>query len=230
MTIKAVLFDLGNTLIKVDYDVTEAEVFRKILFSLEITKSSDEIKMAITNAGQEAKDLDLLSLFGKLKCEEYWYRWNSLVLKHLNIENDEIAKFCHTKWFDHFECSLFPEVKRVLLRLKQMGLKIGLIPNAYEEEIPLILEKANLEIDAFGVIVGADTIKKRKPDPDVFRYALKKLKVKAEETLFVGDRVDVDYRGAENAGMKAILIDRTESTDKSSLQTVTSLEEIFQHI
>lgn len=194
MITKAVLFDMGNTLI--DPMETEAEVFRRILFSLGISNSLEEIEMAIINAKQEAKDLDMPSLFGKLKSEEYWRRWDSLVLKHLNIENDEIAKLIQKKWFDYLECSLFREVKSVLLRLKQMGLKIGLIPTAYEEEIPFILGEANLEIDTFGVIVGADTVKKKKPDPDVFRYTLKKLKVKAEESLFVGDRGDVDYRGA----------------------------------
>lgn len=229
MRTKAVLFDLGNTLVKHDVE-TDAEVFRRILFSLGISKSLEDIKMAIMNTKQEAKDLDLHSLFGKLKCEEYWYRWDSLVLKHLNVSNNEIAKLIQARWLDHLECSLFPEVKKVLSRLRQMGLKIGLIATAYEEEIPIVLGKANLEIDIFDIIVGVDTVKKLKPDPDVFRYALKKLKVKAEESLFVGDHVDADYRGAENVGMKAILIDRTESKDKSSLRTITSLEEIFQYM
>jgi len=236
---------MGNTLIKVlpvgwnmhiedcftNEDVeTEAEVFRRILSSLGISNSLEEIKMAIMNAKQEAKDLGLLSLFGKLKSEEYWRRWDSLVLKHLNIENDEIAKLIQKKWFDYLECSLFPDVEGVLLRLKQMGLKIGLVTTAYEKEISIILGKSNLETDIFDVIVGADTVKKVKPDPDVFRYALKKLKVEAEESLFVGDLLDADYEGAENVGMKAILIDRTESKGKSSPRTITSLEEIFKHI
>ena len=231
MTTRAVLFDMGNTLIKYDVE-TEAEVFRRVLFSLGISKSVIEIKMAIMNAKQEAKDLDLLSLFGKMRCEEYWYRWDSLVLKHLNIDNDEIAKLVQTRWFDHLECSLFPEVKRVLLRLKQMGLKIGLVTTAYEEEIPLILGKANLEIDMFDIIVGADTVKKVKPDPDVFRYALKKLKVRPKESLFIGDLIDADYEGAEKVGIRAFLIKRKEAEGKKEigLRTITNLKEIFRYI
>jgi len=222
---------MGNTLIKYDVE-TEAEVFRRVLFSLGISKSVIEIKMAIMNAKQEAKDLDLLSLFGKMRCEEYWYRWDSLVLKHLNIDNDEIAKLVQTRWFDHLECSLFPEVKRVLLRLKQMGLKIGLVTTAYEEEIPLILGKANLEIDMFDIIVGADTVKKVKPDPDVFRYALKKLKVRPKESLFIGDLIDADYEGAEKVGIRAFLIKRKEAEGKKEigLRTITNLKEIFRYI
>ena len=127
------------------------------------------------------------------------------------------------------DCALFPEVKDVLLRLKQMGLKIGLVTNAYEEEISIILGKANLEKDIFDIIVGTDTVKTVKPDPDIFRYALKKLKVKPEETLFVGDSIVDDYKGAENVGMNAVLLERTESKTKScGLKTITSLEEIFE--
>lgn len=222
---------MGNTLVKYDVE-TEAEVFRRVLFSLGISKSVDEIKMAIMNTKQETKDLDLFSLFGKIRSEEYWHMWDSLVLKHLNIFNDEIAKLVQTMWFDHLECSLFHEVKRVLLRLKQMGLKIGLITTAYEEEIAIILGKANLEINIFDIIVGADTIKKVKPDPDVFRYALKKLKVKPEESLFVGDLIDADYKGAEKVSIHAALIQRTENKTNETygLRTITNLKEIFKYI
>jgi len=231
MKTKAVLFDMGNTLVKYDAE-TEAEVFRRVLLSLGISKSVDEIKMAIMNTKQETKDLDLFSLFGKIRSEEYWYRWDSLVLKHLNIDSDEIAKLIQARWFNHLDCSLFPRVKNVLLRLKQMGLKIGLITTAYEEEIAIILGKANLETTMFDIIVGADTIKKVKPDPDAFRYALRELKVRPEETLFIGDNIDADYRGAEEVGIKALLIERREVDSKKTrgLRTITNLKEIFRYL
>ncbi|NIU82600.1 MAG: HAD-IA family hydrolase, partial [Candidatus Korarchaeota archaeon] len=72
-------------------------------------------------------------------------------------------------------------------RLKQRGLKIGLISTAYEEEIHFIIEKADLEKTTFDIIVGVNTIRKVKPDPDIFNYAISRLKVKPEEAIFVGD-------------------------------------------
>jgi FMN phosphatase YigB (HAD superfamily) len=88
LTIKAVLFDLGNTLVKYDYGSSE-EVFQRILTSLGFHRSLEEIKKAFLNAEREAEDINLPSSLGKVKCEEYWYRWNYLVLKHLQMEENE---------------------------------------------------------------------------------------------------------------------------------------------
>ena len=232
MTTKAVLFDRGNTLVKYDLGSPE-EVLQRVLASIGIIRSVDEIEKAFLTAETEAKELNLLSLFGKIKCEEFWIRWDSLVLKHLRITgNEELAEAVQSKWFDHVDCTLFPEVKEVLLELKQKELKLGLISAAYKEEIALILGKSNLDKKRFDIIVGVDTIKKAKPHPDVFKHVLRKLKVKPEETLFIGDNIDADYEGAKKVGIKAILIQRTETnTEKTKgLRTISSLKEIFKYV
>jgi HAD superfamily hydrolase (TIGR01549 family) len=220
---------MGNTLVKYDYDSPE-EVFQRILTSLGFYRSLDEIKKAFLSAEREAEDTNLLSSFGKIKCEEYWYRWDSLVLKHLKIEeNEELPRIIHSKWMDFVYSTLYPEVREVLLELKRRGLKVGLISNGYEEEIDLVLEKADLEKATFDITVGVDTIKKVKPNPDIFKYAISKLNVKPEETIFVGDTVEADYKGAENAGIHALLIDRTEK-QQSDFKTIKNLKAILSQI
>lgn len=229
MITKAVLFDMGNTLIKFDVGSPE-EVFHKVLASMGIIRSVDEIKRAFWNAEEEAKNLNLLSLFGKIQREEYWHKWDSLVLKHLCIEEGkELAKVVQSKWFDHVDCTPYPEVKMVLSKLKQKKLALGLISNAYEEEINRTLRKASLEKEIFDIIVGVDTIKSVKPNPDIFRHAISKLNARPEETIFVGDNVEADYKGAENAGLHALLIDRTENMQRN-LRTIRNLKEIFSQI
>jgi len=154
------------------------------------------------------------------------------VLKHLGIaEHEELAKsFTHSKWMDFVDSTLYPEVKEVLLELKRRGLKVGLISNGYEEEIDLVLEKVDLEKATLDIIVGVDTMKKVKPNPDIFEYAINKLDVKPEETIFVGDNVEADYEGAENAGIHALLINRTEKKELSDLKTITDLKGILSQI
>ncbi len=230
MTIKAVLFDLGDTLIK--YDVVHpGEIFQRFLISMGISRSLDETKTAFINAEKEANDVNLLSSFGKMDREKYWNQWNALVLKHLGIaENVKSGRIIQTKWFDFVNFALYPEAKDVLMKLHQRGLKLGLISTDYEEGIHLILEKANLEKTTFNIIVGVDTVKKVKPDPDIFGYAISRLNVKPEEAMFVGDSVEADYKGAENAGLHALLIDRTEKQKQSDLRTIKNLKEIFSQI
>lgn len=220
---------MGNTLIKYDYESPE-EVFHKILLSVDICRSSDNIKEAFLSAKDEARDVGLLSSFGKMQCEEYWNRWDSLVLKHLGIAKyAELGEIVHSRWFDFVDCTFFPEVKEVLLELRRRGLKVGLVSNGYEEEIAFVVENAGLEKAAFDIIVGVDTTKKIKPDPGIFNYAVHKLEVKPEDTMFVGDSVEVDYKGAENAGMHAMLIDRTEK-QQTDLRTIKNLKELLSHI
>jgi len=228
--IKAVLFDLGNTLVKLWIPET---VYHRILTSSKINRSIEEIREALVKAQKDSERLKYEQLFGKIPYEEYWNKRDGLLLRHLGLPPDrKLLRKIQTRWFDYAECPLFPDVKLVLSKLRERGVKMGIISTAYEQDIDAITQKTGLQKELFEVIVGADTLKKTKPDPEVFKYALTKLKVKPQETLFVGDEIDADYRGAENAGIHALLIQRTENktSQTSDLSTIASLEEVFKYL
>jgi putative hydrolase of the HAD superfamily len=126
----------------------------------------------------------------------------------------------------------YPDAKESLERLRQMGVRVGLVSNAYEEDIYPILSKACVKKRLFDVVVGVNTIKKAKPQPDIFRYALAKLDAKPEQTIFVGDHIDNDYRGARAVGIRALLIERESRSkdDTSNFERIKSLQEIFKFI
>jgi 2-haloalkanoic acid dehalogenase type II len=224
---RAVLFDLGDTLVKTWIpEVT----YQKVLASLGINKSVEEIKEALSKTEHEFKESNYRSMYGKASYIEYWKKWDSLVLKNLNIFDECFAEETLKRWWDYADCVTYPDTRETLARLKQMGLKLGLVSTAYEEDITAIFEKANLKKGFFDIIIGANTIKREKPHPDVFKYALKKLKVKPEETLFVGDHIDNDYKGARAVGIDALLIQReNRSLDNTSdFKRISSLEEIYK--
>jgi len=54
----------------------------------------------------------------------------------------------------------------------------------------------------------SDEIGWRKPRRDIFDAALSRLGVRAEESLFVGDRADMDVLGAQQIGMDAAWINK----------------------
>jgi putative hydrolase of the HAD superfamily len=228
--IKAVLFDLGNTLVKLWIPET---VYHRILTSFKINRSIEEIREALVKAQKDSERLKYEQLFGKISYEEYWNKRDGLLLRYLGLPLDrKLLRKIQTRWFDYAECPLFPDVKPVLSKLRERGLKMGIISTGYEQDIDAITQKTGLQKELFEVIVGADTLKKTKPDPEIFKYALTKLKVKPQETLFVGDEIDADYRGAQSAGIHALLIQRTENktSQTSDLSTIASLEEVFKYL
>ena len=71
----------------------------------------------------------------------------------------------------------------------------------------LLCEDTNLtgHVD-FAVTSGETGFEK--PDSRIFQMALSKAGVLAGEAVFIGDQLDSDIRGAQNAGMHPILMDR----------------------
>lgn len=61
--------------------------------------------------------------------------------------------------------------------------------------------------DCFDVVVTSLAERCRKPRPEIFRTALQRMDVASDTTIFVGDSVVADYRGAEAAGMIPLLVD-----------------------
>jgi len=60
----------------------------------------------------------------------------------------------------------------------------------------------------FAVLVGLDVLGRGKPDPRVFRLACDRLGVDPAEAAYVGDELDVDARGARDAGLIGVWLDR----------------------
>ena len=48
--------------------------------------------------------------------------------------------------------------------------------------------------------------------------------------MFVGDDVEVDYKGAENAGLRPLLFDRTDKHKQGDLRTIKNLKGVLCQI
>ncbi|MFZ0772569.1 MAG: HAD-IA family hydrolase, partial [Candidatus Sulfotelmatobacter sp.] len=70
-------------------------------------------------------------------------------------------------------------------------------------------------------IVGVE-----KPRAEIFEAALSQMKAQADESLYVGDVYSVDYVGARNAGMQAVLLDVSGAYRDRDLPRVESLTQL----
>ena len=93
----------------------------------------------------------------------------------------------------------------LLESLRDRGLKLGLVSNAFDPgwllhgDLEQMGIEQRLDFSVFSSEVGI-----RKPHPVIFERALDALGVEAERTLFVGDRLYEDVRGASELGMTTV--------------------------
>lgn len=109
--------------------------------------------------------------------------------------------------------TLVPGAPEVLAALRERGVRIGLVSNTMwpGEHHRRDLRAFGL-LDAFEVMLFSSEHGRWKPDPAIFRDALRALGVPGDEAAFVGDRYDADVVGAERAGMTAVLYRNPLST------------------
>jgi len=219
--VKAVLFDLGGTLIR----TTEIPyVMKKILKHRGINRSLKEITQARKEAEKELNFRDLTKLL-----DEFWVQWNMRILSNLQVSSKTrtLAEYIATHWWDYSDVRLYPDAEEMLPLLKKRCLKIGLITNGLQSDVNEILPKVGLQ-SFFDIVVVIDTLRKMKPDVEVFHYALQKLKTVPSEAIFIGDEIEADYKGAQNSGLTAYLIDRNGNVHDYNVNKISSLDDIFK--
>jgi len=90
-------------------------------------------------------------------------------------------------------------------RFKERGLKVAVITDAPGLKAWQRLNLMGMD-DLFDVVITFDDTGKKKPDEAPFRAALKKLGVTSEEAVMVGDWYERDIEGAKRLGMKTVLM------------------------
>ena len=115
----------------------------------------------------------------------------------------------------------FPAHHGPLLRRLAERYKLAVVSNFdYTPTALDILERAGV-VDLFETIVVSDEVGWRKPRRDIFDAALGRLGVGAQESLFVGDRADMDVLGAQQIGMDAAWINRDGEPLPAGIQAPT---------
>ncbi|MCR5118410.1 MAG: HAD-IA family hydrolase [Lachnospiraceae bacterium] len=126
-----------------------------------------------------------------------------MILKANDIYTKELSDKIVTKrseikkqHFRDFRDDIIP----MLEGIKKLGIKIALISNCYEEEVPAIRESSIFPY--FDVAMLSYEQGVMKPDQEIYERAVKALNVAAEECLYVGDGGSHELEAALEAGMK----------------------------
>lgn len=189
--IKAVVFDLDNTLVD----------FMKMK-----ERAIEDAIPAMIDAGLNLTYEEANKMIGDIYKEqgiEYQQVFDLLLQRALNKIDYKILSAGIVAYRKAREAALipYPHVYQTLNNLMKMGIKMGILSDAPVKEAWLRLAYLNFH-HIFDVVVTFEDTKIRKPAPAPFEMILKKLQFPANEVLMVGDWVERDIVGAANAGMK----------------------------
>ena len=90
----------------------------------------------------------------------------------------------------------------MLVRLKEQGVKIGLISNCFSEESIVIRE--SVLFPYFDAVYLSYEQGVKKPDPEIFLRCVKELGVAAEECIFIGDGGSHELEASGSLGMRPL--------------------------
>ncbi len=191
--IKAVIFDLDNTL--VDFMAMKKQAVDAAIHSMidaGLKLSAAEAKVRIDRIYKE-KGIEFQNVFDLLLYD---------VFKKVDykILSAGIIAYRRAR-----EAALvpYPHVYLTLTELLKMGLKLAVISDAPAREAWLRLSYLNFH-HLFDLVLTFDDTGERKPSPVPFRRVLKLLGLEPQEALMVGDWAERDMLGAAKVGMKTV--------------------------
>jgi len=213
--IKAIVFDLWRTLIPATIDFVHLAA---------LIKEENVSVPEFVERYEKAVQLKKYKNFEELR-KDFFDAFSEEPNELLEQEIYEV----YTNRFDKIR--FFPETEKVLRKLKAEGYKLGLLSNTESLKAKELEDRLHFK-DFFDEIVYSFEINAIKPDPKAFSAILKKLKVKPEEALMVGDSLRSDILGAQGVGMHNCLVNRLgkvlDSAKAKPEFEVKSLDEVFR--
>jgi putative hydrolase of the HAD superfamily len=207
---EAVLFDVGGTLIECRPGV--ADVYAEALSRRGRAVTAETVAPVFQQVWLELTQLHPRGLdrYHQFKGSEraWWGEFLRRVLARLG--HDAPWEATLAELMEAFAqpglWHVFPEVGEILARLRARGLRLAVVSN-WDSRLPGLLGRLELA-QFFDAVLASALEGVEKPSAEIFRRAAARLDVRPERCVHVGDSPLDDYRGAESAGMRAVLVDR----------------------
>ncbi len=220
--IKAVLFDLDNTLVDfmlLKNNAVEAAIHAMVDAGLDM--EYDDARKKI-NEIYDREGMEYQQVFDKF-LEDYYGKVDHRIMS-AGIVSYRKAREAALK--------PYPRVFPTLIELIKKGIKLAVVTDAPAKEAWLRLSYLNFH-HIFDFVVTYDDTKERKPSPAPFNRALELLGLKGDECLMIGDWADKDMVGAKAVGMKTVFArygDFFETENPGSDYEINNISELVEII
>ena len=219
MPVKALFFDVGNTLLFPNRKLMLHALHERQIFP------SEELLLKIEC--QTKSEFDSLLESHSAIDHGFWHIFYSRLLRELQLSDASL----HSDLVSRTRVSanwseIRPGTRESLQRLAQKY-RLAVISNA-DGKIADVLARCGIA-DCFESITDSGIVGKEKPHPAIFDEAVRTMGVSAKESLYIGDVYSIDYLGATSFGMQSILFDVAGAYRDRGLPRVDSLEALESH-
>ncbi|MDL1912446.1 HAD family hydrolase [Chloroflexi bacterium CFX6] len=210
--IRAVLFDFGGTLMYGRQDW--APIVAKADEALTDFLRSQGLEVSLNTFPTEFRKR--LDGYFKQREQDLLETTYSFVLRELlhekgydDVRGNLIRKALDTLFsVTQSNWALEEDALPTLQKLKEKGYQMGIISNAGDDADVQQLARKFGVTKYFDFILTSAACSYRKPHPRIFELALSNWYCPPNEAVMVGDNLDADIRGAQNAGIYGIWISR----------------------
>jgi FMN phosphatase YigB (HAD superfamily) len=231
MTKKALLFDFGGT---IDTDgVHWSEKFWEVYQKQNIPISKQDYEKAyvfaennvagqvkpgdsfnVTLEKQLRLQIEYLKIFGILKVSNY----EEVIIGLKDVCYKDV-------------CNTIGSAKKILQGYKTKY-ALGVVSNFYGN-LETVLKEYKIN-DLFSAIIDSEKVGCKKPDPEIFIYALTELKTDPLNTIVIGDSYDRDIQPAKKVGCSTVWLDgkswKRPSDTHDADYTINSLSDLSKII
>ncbi len=212
--IDAVVFDMGGVFI----------IPNPVPVCAALTDAGIDIEMTVTQA-HDAHYTGVRAITDRLAAEDVdetkpdvWHHYDMAYFGSVGLDGDELRRACDARdrlrrrdevtdlWTQRIEHNVsgFAEVAS----LRPVAIVTNNIGTAVEQcQQHGICQIGSGPLPSVEAIVDSTVVGVSKPDPRIFQPALDALGTAADRTLYVGDTVHADVRGATAAGMPVVQLD-----------------------
>ncbi len=209
-----IFFDVGNTLLF----PTRARMLAPLAMEKHPTLAQWQ---AFERRTKQEFDAGMIS--GKID-RGFWWTFHTYLLESRNSLEDSVRDeiVANTQNSANWD-QILPGTREAIDRIAN-DYQVAVISNA-DGKIDAVLRRCGI-CDCFASITDSGVVGHEKPHPEIFSAALAAMKADPAESLYVGDVYSVDYVGATNAGMDAVLMDVAGAYRDNDYPRVQSLGEL----
>ncbi len=221
MSLRAILFDAGNTLLFLDYERLAARVSAELSVPLSAAELSRHGSAAARSL-ENAKGTD----------RERGRAYLLLLFELAGVPVDRTTELEQALYALHRERHLWsgvdPRTSEALAGLRKAGFRLAVVSNS-DGRAEEAMQAAGLD-SYFEFVMDSAQVGVEKPDPRIFMLALERLGLNPAEAMYVGDLYEIDVVGARAAGLDVVLVDPAGEHSGRDVRTVRDVAEFAERL